>query len=186
MWRCPTCRNKVDDSFEVCWSCGTTPEGVADPDFLTADAAEPIEDPPANLSLDMDDPLADFAGTPFPELVECYMAASAVEAKFVADRLMEEDIPAIADRQDINMALGGLQPQMWGYGPKVRIRLKDLPRAKAWLETYEEGRKSKRKNEDTCTHDRRGYFGNLKWTGKSRLTWAHWAWLFLLSVSGCP
>jgi hypothetical protein len=143
MWRCPKCSSKVDDSFEVCWSCGTTPDGVEDPDFVTADEAEPIEDPPADLDDDMDDPLDDFAGTPWPELVECFMAANTVEAKFVADQLTAEGIPAIADRQDINMVMGGLQPQMWGYGPKVRVRPKDLPRAQVWLEAYEQRRKSK-------------------------------------------
>jgi hypothetical protein len=143
MWRCPKCQSKVDDSFEVCWSCGTTPEGVEDPDFVTADEAEPIEDPPADLDPDMDDSSDDFAGTPWPELVECYMAANPIEAKFVADQLTAEGIPAIADRQDINMVMGGFQPQMWGYGPKVRIRPKDLPRAQAWLEDYERRRKSK-------------------------------------------
>src|SRR4051812_7533104 len=118
MWRCPKCRNKVDDSFEVCWSCGTTPEGVEDPDFLTADEAEPIEDPPADLDPGTDDPLDDFAGTPLPELVECHMAANTIEAKIVADRLTEEGIPAIADRQDINIGDGraeagdvGIRPQ---------------------------------------------------------------------------
>jgi hypothetical protein len=44
------------------------------------------------------------------------MAASTIEAKFVADRLTEEGILAIPDRQDINMLMGGFQPQMWGYG----------------------------------------------------------------------
>jgi len=111
---------------------------------VTADEAEPIEDPPADPESAMDDdPLDDFAGTPWPELVECYMAANTVEAKFVADQLTAEGIPAIADRQDINMVMGGLQPQMWGYGPKVRIRPKDLPRAQAWLEDYQRRRKSK-------------------------------------------
>jgi hypothetical protein len=47
---------------------------------------------------DRDDPLADFAGTPMPDLVECYMASDRIEAKFVADQLMEQGIPAIADR----------------------------------------------------------------------------------------
>jgi hypothetical protein len=143
MWRCPKCRSKVDDSFDVCWSCGTTSDGVEDPGFLTADEAAPIVDPPVDLSSAMDDPMDDFAGTPWNEVVECYMAADTMEAKFVADRLMDEGIPAIADRHDINMVMGGLRPQMWGYGPKVRIRPKDLPRALAWLKDYEERRKSK-------------------------------------------
>jgi hypothetical protein len=143
MWACPKCGTKVDDSFEVCWSCGTTCDGVEDPDFVTADEAEPIVDPPADLDAEADDALEDFAGTPLPELVECYMAANTVEAKFVADRLTEEGIPALADRQDINMVMGGLRPEMWGYGPKVRIRPKDLPRAREWLEAYVKNRKSR-------------------------------------------
>jgi hypothetical protein len=143
MWTCPKCRTKVDESFEVCWSCGTTSGGVEDPSFVIADEAEPIEDPPVDLGPGVDDPTDDFAGTPWPELVECYMAANTIEAKFVADRLAEEAIPAIADRHDINMVMGGLKPQMWGYGPKVRVRPEDLPRALAWLETYKGRRQSK-------------------------------------------
>jgi hypothetical protein len=116
---------------------------VEDPTFVTADEAEPIEDSPPDLDAQADDSLDDFAGTPWPELVECYMAENPIEAKFVADRLTEEGIPAVADRQDINMVMGGVKPLMWGYGPKVRIRPKDLPRAKAWLDEYELRRRSK-------------------------------------------
>lgn len=143
MWRCPKCQARVDDTFDVCWSCGTTPEGVEDPAFVTADEADPILDPVIELDAGMDDPMDDFAGTPLPELVECYMAANTVEAKFIADRLLEIGIPAIADRQDINMVMGGWRPEMWGYGPKVRIRPKDLPQALAWLKDYEERKQSK-------------------------------------------
>jgi hypothetical protein len=32
---------------------------------------------------------------------------------------------------------------MWGYGPKVRVRSDDLPRAQAWLKAYEQRRKSR-------------------------------------------
>jgi hypothetical protein len=148
MWQCPKCRSKVDDSFEICWSCGTTQDGIEDPDFVTADEAEPIADEELPEGTDVDDPLADFAGTPLPDLVECYMASNPTEAKFIADRLMEEGIPAIADKVDINMVMGGLQPQLWGYGPKVRVRQDDLPRAQAWLKAYEQHRKSKRDDVD--------------------------------------
>ena len=145
MWRCPKCRSKVDDSFAVCWQCGTTPEGVEDPDFLTADEAEPIEDDPVGLDPGSGDPMDDFAGTPWPELVECYMAENTIEAKFVADQLTEEGIPAIADRQDINMVMGGFRPGMWGYGPKVRVRPEDLPAATVWVEAFKAHRKAKSK-----------------------------------------
>jgi hypothetical protein len=148
MWRCPKCRSKVDDSFEVCWSCGTTPDGIEDPNFVTADEADPIPDEELPEMTDVDDPLADFAGTPMPDLVECYMAGDTIEAKFIADQLMEEGIPAIADKININMAMGGLQPLMWGYGPKVRVRQDDLPRAQAWLEAYEQRRKSRQDDPD--------------------------------------
>ena len=45
MWTCPKCGAKVDPSFEVCWQCGTTREGVEDPNFVRADETPPIEDP---------------------------------------------------------------------------------------------------------------------------------------------
>ena len=99
---------QVDDSFEVCWSCGTTPDGIEDPNFVTADEADPIPDEELPEGTDVDDPLADFAGTPMPDLVECYMASDAAEAKFIADQLMEQGIPAIADKIDINSAMGGM------------------------------------------------------------------------------
>jgi hypothetical protein len=143
MWRCPKCHSKVADSFEVCWSCGTTRDGIEDPDFVTADSAGPIEDEEIPDATAFDDPRADFAGTPLPDLVECFMAENVVEAKFVADQLMEQGIPAIADKIDINMVMGGFKPAMWGYGPKVRVRQDDLFRAQAWLKAYQHRRKDR-------------------------------------------
>ena len=148
MWRCPKCRSRVDDSFEVCWSCGTTPDGIEDPDFVTADEAEPIPDEELPEGSEVDDPLADFAGTPLPDLVECYTASNPIEAKFIADRLMEQGIPAVADKHDINMVMGGFQPQLWGYGPKVRVRQDDLHRAQLWLKAYERRHESRQDNLD--------------------------------------
>jgi hypothetical protein len=143
MWRCPKCRSKVDDTFEVCWSCGTTADGVEDPEFVTADDADtiPIEALPEGS--EVDDPLADFAGTPLPDLVECYMAENTIEAKFVADQLAEQGIPAISDKIDVNLVMGGFQPQLWGYGPKVRVRKDDLPRALGWVKAYQQRRRSR-------------------------------------------
>jgi hypothetical protein len=106
MWQCPKCRSSVDDSFEVCWSCGTTPEGIVDPNFVTADDAAPIPDEEVPKGTDVDDPLADFAGTPLPDLVACYTASDAAEAKFIADELMEQGIPAIPDKLDIDSLVG--------------------------------------------------------------------------------
>jgi hypothetical protein len=60
MWQCPKRRSKVDDSFDVCWSCGTTPDGLEDPDFVTADEADPIADEKIPEGTPLDDPFADF------------------------------------------------------------------------------------------------------------------------------
>jgi hypothetical protein len=37
MWECPKCHERHEDSFEVCWKCGTSNTGVEDPGFQTAD-----------------------------------------------------------------------------------------------------------------------------------------------------
>jgi hypothetical protein len=143
MWECPNCRSEVEDSFEICWSCGTSIDGVFDPSFVTADDAEPIPDPAIAVDSPIDDSLSDFAGAEIPNLVDCYMASNTIEAKFVADQLMQQGIPAIADKIDINLVMGGFQPSLWGYGPKVRVRPEDLPRAQLWLKEYERRRKAR-------------------------------------------
>ncbi len=139
MWQCPKCWSSVEESVEVCWSCGTTSDGIEDPNFVTADEADPIPDE----EVAVDDPLADFAGTPLPDLVACYRASDAAEAKFIADELMEQGIPAIPDKLDIDSLVG-----MCGSGAKVRVRQDDLPRAQAWLKGYEHRRKSWQANLD--------------------------------------
>ena len=141
MWHCPKCHSRVDDSFDVCWSCGTTPDGIEDPNFVTADEADPIPDEKVPEGTDVDDPLADFAGTPFPDLVACYTASDAAEAKVIADELMEQGIPAIPDKLDIDSLVG-----MCGSGAKVRVRQDDLSKAQAWLKGYEQRRKSRQDN----------------------------------------
>jgi uncharacterized protein YbjQ (UPF0145 family) len=44
VWECKKCRERVEDSFEVCWNCGTSRDGVEDPSFHRENDAEP---PPA-------------------------------------------------------------------------------------------------------------------------------------------
>jgi hypothetical protein len=61
---------------------------------------------------------------------------------------MEQGIPAIADKIDINMTLGGFQPQLWGYGPKVRVREDDLTRALGWIKEHERRQKSRKDDLD--------------------------------------
>jgi hypothetical protein len=33
VWTCPKCATEVEDSFEVCWQCGTALDGTEDPGF---------------------------------------------------------------------------------------------------------------------------------------------------------
>lgn len=40
MWRCAKCGERIEESFDNCWNCGTSKDGVEDPEFL----AEPPED----------------------------------------------------------------------------------------------------------------------------------------------
>ena len=47
----------------------------------------------------------------------------------------------MADNVDMTLGLGGMAPQAWGYGACVRVRPEDLPRARAWLDTYDERQK---------------------------------------------
>jgi hypothetical protein len=37
MWQCVKCREQLDDSFDSCWNCGTSKEGIEDPAFQKAD-----------------------------------------------------------------------------------------------------------------------------------------------------
>jgi predicted nucleic-acid-binding Zn-ribbon protein len=41
MWNCPRCREEVDDGFDFCWQCGTSREGVPDPNFQKVEPLDP-------------------------------------------------------------------------------------------------------------------------------------------------
>jgi hypothetical protein len=132
MWTCPKCGTKVDPSFDVCWNCGTSADGVEDPTFAPADSVGATESP---LDLDMPEgerpipePLNPVAG----ELVEAYMALDLMQAKFLADKLSEQGIPAVSDVHDMHDALGSMSS-----APRVWVRAGDLARARTWLVEYD-------------------------------------------------
>ena len=33
MWRCPKCGERNENNFDACWKCGTSVDGVEDPEF---------------------------------------------------------------------------------------------------------------------------------------------------------
>ncbi len=119
MWTCPSmCRSKVDPGLAACWRCGTTADGAAAPGFRRAGEDE------------------EFAGSAMPDVVACYEASDVVEARFLADRLMDEGIPAVADRIDAALGTAGrMQAHCHGAasreasGPILRTRR--LTRARA-------------------------------------------------------
>lgn len=136
MWTCPKCQTKVDPSFEVCWNCGTSVEGVEDPNFVNADDEGPIESDPVVPRLDVTEEVA-IVETDLPEpiqgdLVEAYLAMDLMEAKFLSEQLNEAGIQAVSDTHDLHDSLGIMDSL-----PKVWVRADDLGRARAWLETYE-------------------------------------------------
>jgi hypothetical protein len=79
------------------------------------------------------DPLPELASPNAVDLVECYWALDVMQAKFLADLLTDNDIPAVADLHDMHDALGSMSS-----GPRVWVRAGDLARAKAWLEAYDQ------------------------------------------------
>lgn len=55
MWKCTGCQEKIEDSFTVCWNCGTSCDGVPDPGFQSEKRirppvpAEQVKGPPQKL-----------------------------------------------------------------------------------------------------------------------------------------
>jgi len=138
MWTCPKCGAKVDASFEVCWNCGTSRDGVEDPNFVRADEAPPIDDPTAEIVPEISEEEGEaIEHAPPVELVVAYWASNHVEAKFLADKLTEQEIPAVADTH-------GRIPELVSGLPNARVwvRVEDLLRARAWLEEHERRHKA--------------------------------------------
>ena len=73
---------------------------------------------------------------PIPEdLVEAYSAFDLVEAKFLADQLNEMGIQTVSDTHDFRHTFG-----VSNTGTRLWVHVEDLPRARAWLETYEKNK----------------------------------------------
>jgi Putative prokaryotic signal transducing protein len=136
MWTCPKCHTKVDPSFDVCWNCGTSVDGVEDPTFVKADdEVGPMTGGSVSPELNVDDKKESFGELPEPtrgDLVEAYLALDLMEATFLADQLNAAGIHAVSDTYDLHDALGSMDS-----GPRVWVRADDLARARAWLETYD-------------------------------------------------
>ena len=49
MWKCTKCDEMVEDSFDACWNCRTTIDGIEDPNFVVGDRDDFDSPPPVAL-----------------------------------------------------------------------------------------------------------------------------------------
>jgi hypothetical protein len=124
--------------MEVCWSCGTSAAGEADPHFVSAaDAApiplEPILDPEADPKPELDDELP---GPP-PEFVLAYETGDEAMAQFLTDQLCSEGIRALKTRE-----VCAISTRTVG---QVQVHTDDLPRAQTWLVEFERHRQDRQR-----------------------------------------
>ncbi len=141
MWNCPKCGTPIDSSFEVCWACGTSEEGIEDPNFVTADDAGPIEDPRIENNKFGLEPELELPSPPL-DLVACYQAQTTTEAKFLVDRLADVGIPATVEGGKI-----GSLYLVQTLSPSIIVRSQDLLKARRVMEDYESRQKLRQ------THD---------------------------------
>lgn len=78
MWRCPNCGESIEDSFEVCWQCGTGADGTRpEADSGPDEPRPPVSD--ENLAT-----VASFAYAQQAELARVRLEQAGIRA-FVAD-----------------------------------------------------------------------------------------------------
>jgi hypothetical protein len=82
-WACPTCGETVDAGFEVCWSCGTSIEGVEDPSFNIADDTGHADE--SQIIRYVDDDEEEPTPKPAIDRRTCARCHGPMETGFVAD-----------------------------------------------------------------------------------------------------
>src|SRR5262249_37160688 len=122
MWNCSKCGEKVEEDFEVCWSCGTTREGAPSPDFVPEQ--EGIVGDQAYQTLQ--------AAQRVENLVTVATFGNAPEAHMVRSRLEAEGIHAFV--------MDDLAATAWGFvnsmdGVQLQVPEKDVTRARDVLKT---------------------------------------------------
>jgi Putative prokaryotic signal transducing protein len=140
MWKCPKCSENLNDEFEVCWSCGTTREGVVNPDFLNGDTGSPA---PENLPMEKLAPFVDEDAEPMVTVAQCQLST---EAHAMRIHLEEAGIPVfLADELTVAMdwllsnAIGGVKVQVpESYAERAAEVLENFSRSKHESETDDE------------------------------------------------
>ena len=62
MWTCQDCKEEVEESFDVCWNCGTSRDGVPDKEFVNQRELDSFSNPV---------PLSKMSRSVDPPLLEC-------------------------------------------------------------------------------------------------------------------
>lgn len=86
MWNCARCRAEVDDGFEVCWQCGTSMDGQADPSFRPAEADAPTQATATEVTAPLQKlvHVAEAVGVERAEVIRRHLEGAAI-AVFIAD-----------------------------------------------------------------------------------------------------
>lgn len=121
MWTCKKCRESVEDSFDVCWNCGTSKEGLEDSSFRGA-----VEGLVTGGT-----PLSTQAETPVPEVLP-----SSSQAPGAKDHPIAHALVWVLRGLAIVGAIWGLLAigvagQAALAAGEVSERLRDLPRKQA-------------------------------------------------------
>jgi hypothetical protein len=146
MWRCPNCGEKIEAGFEVCWSCGSSPEGVVDPGFR----------PETDGVISAADFEREQRERTEERLVTVAEYLGQAEAHLIRSRLEAEGIHAYLDNE-LTIAMDWLLSNAIG-GVKVLVAEKDAERARAVLAAvpgFEAAKPAAAENEETGEPDDR-------------------------------
>jgi len=117
MWKCPRCQERVEDSFDLCWACGTAKDGTEDPSFRKE--SEGI--------MSAEDFEADRAERAHERLVTVASYPYAPAAHFLCAHLEAAGIRAVVQDEHAVMANIFLSNAMGGV--KVQVLARDVDRA---------------------------------------------------------
>jgi hypothetical protein len=114
MWRCLSCRAEIENGFEVCWSCGTSIDGEADPHFGREEEPDTDDSPTGAGRLVT---VASFSTSPQAHACKLRLEAAGVRAYLADDNLIAMDWL-------LSNAIGGV---------KVQVADADVARARTVL-----------------------------------------------------
>ncbi len=126
MWNCPKCESTVDDSLEICGSCGTPPGGKRGRSRTDASRVGTIPgSPDSDLARELDDEF----GPPPSAWVEYYRNSDQTDVALMAQHLESHGIRT-CQIQEHRLISGLAMLHISG----ILIREKDIPQANQFIE----------------------------------------------------